>query len=207
MARYTGPKCRLCRREGVKLYLKGERCHMEKCAIERRAYPPGAHGQGRAKRSNYGIQLREKQKVRRTYGVLEQQFRNYYEKASAMKGITGENLLMMLERRLDNVVYRAGLAGSRDEARQLVLHRHVRIGTRLVNVPSFQVKTGMQLVIKDASRTVPRLAALAESPMREPPSWLEVDHKAFTIKVVGMPTRQDVDLPIQESLIVELYSK
>lgn len=207
MARYTGPKCKLCRREGIKLYLKGERCYTEKCAIERRAYPPGVHGHERGKRSNYATQLREKQKVRRTYGILERQFHNYYKKAAAMKGVTGENLLVLLERRLDNVLYRSGLASSRHEARQLVRHRHVKLGNRIVNIPSFQVKVGMEISVKEASKSIPRLAAFAESPMREPPSWLEVDHKALKIRVIGLPTREDVDLPVQESLIVELYSK
>jgi small subunit ribosomal protein S4 len=207
VARYTDAKCRLCRREGIKLFLKGERCNTEKCALERRAYAPGEHGQRRGKRSDYGIQLREKQKVRRTYGLLEKQFRLYFHKAERMKGVTGENLLNLLENRLDNVVYRAGLAASRSEARQVVLHRHMLINGRSVNIPSFQVKPGMEIKVRDKSKNHGRLTVCVEAPLREAPAWLEVDRTELTIKVVSGPSREDIDLPVQESLIVELYSK
>ena len=207
MARYTDAKCRLCRREGIKLFLIGERCNTEKCALERRAYAPGEHGQRRGKRSDYGIQLREKQKVRRAYGLLEKQFRLYFHKAERMKGVTGENLLNLLETRLDNVVYRAGLAASRSEARQVVRHRHILINGRTVNIPSFQVKSGMEITVREKSKNHGRLTVCVEAPLREAPSWLEVDRTELTIKVISGPTREDIDLPVQESLIVELYSK
>lgn len=207
MARYTDAKCRLCRREGLKLFLKGDRCNTEKCAIERRAYAPGEHGQGRGKRSDYGIQLREKQKVRRTYGILEQQFRLYFKKAERMKGVTGENLLQLLERRLDNVIYRTGFAASRSEARQVVRHRHITVNGKVVNIPSFLVKPGYEVAVREKSRTHGRVSVLAETPSREAPNWMEVDLKEFKASIVSLPTREHVDLPVQESLIVELYSK
>ena len=207
MARYTDAKCRLCRREGVKLFLKGDRCNTEKCALERRAYPPGEHGQGRTKRSDYGIQLREKQKVRRAYGLLEKQFRSYFAKAERMKGITGENLLQLLERRLDNVVYRMGLASSRTEARQVVRHRHITVNGRIVNIPSFLVKPGHEVAVKEKSKSHGRVSVVVESPLREAPQWVEVDRKEMKGTIVALPSRQDIDLPVQESLIVELYSK
>lgn len=207
VARYTDAKCRLCRREGIKLFLKGDRCNTEKCALERRAYAPGQHGQGRSKRSDYGVQLREKQKVRRAYGLLEKQFRLYFKKAERMKGVTGENLLSLLESRLDNVLYRTGFAASRSEARQVVRHRHVLVNGRIVNVPSFQVKPGAEITIKEKSRTHGRISVCAEAPLREAPQWLEVDRKEFKAKMVSAPAREDIDLPVQESLIVELYSK
>lgn len=207
MARYTDAKCRLCRREGLKLFLKGERCNTEKCALERRAYPPGQHGQGRFKRSDYGVQLREKQKVRRAYGLLEKQFRLYFKKAERMKGVTGENLLSLLESRLDNVVYRTGFAASRSEARQVVRHRHILVNGRIVNVPSFQVKPGSVISLKEKSKNHGRVTVSAEAPLREPPQWLEVDRKEFKATMISGPAREDIDLQVQESLIVELYSK
>ena len=208
MARYTGPKCKLCRREGMKLFLKGDRCNnAEKCAFDHRPYPPGQHGQGRGKKSDYGVQLREKQKVKRTYGLLEKQFRLYFAKAERMKGITGENLLQLLERRLDNVIFRMGLAGSRSEARQVVRHCHIAVDGRCVSIPSFIVKAGQEISVRESSKTHKRVEALAESPVRETPAWLELDRKELKGKVVALPTRDDVDLIVQESLIVELYSK
>jgi len=175
--------------------------------VERRAYAPGEHGQGRSKRSDYGVQLREKQKVRRAYGLLEKQFRIYFAKAERMRGVTGENLLQLLENRLDNVIYRSGLAASRSEARQVVRHRHITVNGRIVNIPSFQVKVGSEIAVKEKSKNHGRLSVCAEAPLREPPQWLEVDRKEMTAKVLSAPTREDIDLPVQESLIVELYSK
>ncbi len=208
MARYTEAACRLCRRENMKLFLKGERCYTEKCAVERRPYPPGQQGQGRHKFSEYGIQLREKQKVRRIYGVLERQFRHYYEEAARKKGITGEQLLTMLERRLDNVVYRLGFASSRTEARMLVRHGHVRVNGKRVTMPAFQVNTGMTVTIREKSRQVGRIAeALQNVEKRGVPDWLELDAKSFTGTVKALPAREHVTMPIQEQLIVELYSK
>ena len=209
MARYTGPVCRLCRREETKLFLKGDRCYSEKCAFERRAYAPGQHGNARRrKRSDYGEQLREKQKVRRIYGILEKQFRNYYAKASKMKGVTGENLLQLLERRLDNVVYRLGLACNRNEARQMILHRHVVVDGVRVNIPSFLVKAGSEVVVREKSRTIARIAdALAGVDRRGVPAWLELDRENFRGKMVALPTREEISIQIREQLIVELYSK
>lgn len=209
MARYNGPVCRLCRREEMKLFLKGERCYTEKCAYERRAYAPGQHGNARRrKRSDYGEQLREKQKVRRIYGILERQFRNYYARASRMKGVTGENLLQLLERRLDNVIYRLGLAGNRAEARQLVLHRHVTVNGRRVNIPSFLVGKEAVVEIREKSRAMAKISdSLAAVDRRGVPAWLELDKEAFRGKVVAMPSREDIGLEIREQLIVELYSK
>ena len=208
MARYTEALCRLCRRENMKLFLKGERCYTEKCAVERRPYPPGQQGQGRHKFSEYGIQLREKQKVRRIYGVLERQFREYYEEAARKKGITGEQLLAMLERRLDNVVYRLGFASSRNEARLLVRHGHVSVSGRRVTMPAFQVNTGMTVSIREKSRQVGRIAeALQNVEKRGVPDWLDLDAKNFTGTVKAMPAREHITMPIQEQLIVELYSK
>ncbi|MFC1482315.1 30S ribosomal protein S4 [Myxococcota bacterium] len=209
MARYTGSVCRLCRREEMKLFLKGDRCYTDKCAYERRAYAPGQHGNARRrKRSDYGEQLREKQKVRRIYGILERQFRNYYYKASRMKGVTGENLLQLLERRLDNVVYRLGLACNRSEARQLVLHRHVMVNERRVNIPSFQVKAADEIQVREKSRSHGRvIEALAGVDRRGVPQWLELDRDSFRGKVNALPSREDVSIQIREQLIVELYSK
>jgi small subunit ribosomal protein S4 len=208
LARYTGPVCRLCRVEGTKLYLKGERCFTDKCAIERRNYAPGQHGQRRSKRSDYGLQLREKQKVKRVYGVLEKQFRGYFKKAERQRGITGENLLILLERRLDNVVYRLGLCGSRAEARQLVCHGHVMVEGRRVDIPSFLVNKGQKLQVKEKSRKIKRFQeSLKSSERRGIPKWLSMDAANFTGTIVDMPTREDISYEFQEQLIVELYSK
>jgi small subunit ribosomal protein S4 len=206
VARDLGPKCRICRREGMKLFLKGERCLTEKCAIERRSYPPGEHGRGRIKQSEYLLQLREKQKARRYYGLLEKQFRNYYEKAAKQSGVTGEELLRMLETRLDNVVYRLGFAVSRAQARQLVRHGHFQVNGRRVNIPSYQVRpndvitvatsSSAQQVIRDATDLVSTVAP-----------WLQADHDGLTGKVLKQPERDEIDTPVQEQLIVELYSK
>jgi len=208
MARYTDSVCRLCRREGVKLFLKGERCYTDKCAIERRNYPPGQHGQARAKFSEYAIQLREKQKLRRIYGVLERQFRRYFRLAERGKGVTGESLLVMLERRLDNMVYRMGFANSRSEGRQLVRHGHCQINGKKVNIPSYLVKAGDVVTIREKSRTSGRIGeALEASQRRGIPDWLEVDRGSFTGKVKALPLRADLTTPINEKLVVELYSK
>jgi small subunit ribosomal protein S4 len=206
VARSLGPKCKQCRREGMKLFLKGERCLTEKCAVERRSYPPGEHGRGRIKQSEYLLQLREKQKARRYYGILEKQFRNYYEKAAKQSGITGEALLRMLETRLDNVVYRLGFAASRAQARQIIRHGHFMVNGRRVNIPSFQVKpndvvslkpgSGVEQVVRDATDLTASVA-----------SWLQADHDNLTGKVLKLPERSDIDTPVQEQLIVELYSK
>ncbi|RKO65927.1 30S ribosomal protein S4 [Desulfofundulus salinus] len=208
MARYTGPQCRLCRREGIKLYLKGDRCYTGKCAIDRRPYAPGAHGQARRKISEYGLQLREKQKARRIYGVLETQFRNYFERAERQPGITGENLLRLLERRLDNVVYRLGLAASRMEARQLVRHGHFTVNGRKVDIPSYLVRVGDVIAVREKSKDSPRIKELMERAAdRTPPPWLEYDENQAQGRVVALPTRDQIDTPVQEHLIVELYSR
>ncbi len=208
MARYTDAVCRLCRREGQKLFLKGDRCYTDKCAVVRRAYAPGMHGQGRSKASEYGLQLREKQKAKRYYGVLESQFRSYFEMAAARKGKTGENLLALLETRLDNVVYRLGFAMSRAEARQLVLHGHFTVNGQKVDIPSYLVKPGMIITLKETSRGLDKIKASIEAnSFRQPPKWLEYDANNLTAKVTAMPERDDIDLPIEEQLIVELYSK
>ena len=208
MARYTGPDCKLCRRERQKLYLKGTRCEGPKCAIEKRPYPPGEHGRGRIRESEYLLQLREKQKARRIYGVLEKQFRNYYEEASRYRGRTGEALLTFLERRLDNVVFRGGLARSRDEARQVVRHRHVLVNGRVVNIPSYQVKPGDVVTIKEKSRNIQAvLGALEIIGTKTIPGWLSTDQSKLQISVLDTPERSQIDVPVQEQLIVELYSK
>jgi len=210
MARYTGAVCRLCRREGAKLYLKGDRCYSDKCAVVKRAYAPGQHGQSQARKktSEYGIQLREKQKARRIYGILETQFRNYFEKAERQKGVTGENLLRLLELRLDNVVYRLGFASSRVEARQLVRHGHFTVNGRRVNIPSFMVRIGEQITINEKSKKSPKIAEISElAAHKTVPAWLEMDKDALVGKVVALPAREDIDVPIQEHLIVELYSR
>ena len=208
MARYTGPVCRLCRKEGIKLYLKGERCYSDKCALDRRAYPPGQHGQRRIKLTEYGMQLREKQKARRFYGVLEGQFRNYYEKAERQPGIAGENLLQLLEGRLDNVVYRLGFGDSRAQARQLVLHNHFTLNGKKVNIPSLQVKVGDVITLKEKSKKSPVINQLVENlGQKTPPSWLELDADNLSGKVVTLPKRDEIDLPIKEQLIIELYSR
>lgn len=208
MARHTTSVCRLCRRENLKLFLKGERCYTEKCAVERRGYPPGQHGQGRKKFSEYGTQLREKQKVKRIYGVLENQFRNTFKEADRQKGITGEVLLSLLERRLDSVVYRLGFANSRNEARQLVLHSHFMVNQTKVSIPSYLVKPGDVIAVREKSKKVVRiLEALEGVARRGVPPWLELDKEQMKGSIKGMPARDDITLPIQEKLIVELYSK
>jgi len=208
MARYTGAVCRLCRREGVKLYLKGDRCYSDKCAIANKAYAPGQHGQSRKKVSEYGIQLREKQKVRRIYGVQEKQFRAYFAKAERQKGITGENLLRLLELRLDNVVYRLGMASSRIDARQLVRHGHFTVNGRKVNIPSFSVKVGQEIAVREGSKSSPKIQGIAAAiANHNAPAWLEVDKENLVGKVAALPGREDIDLPINEQLIVELYSR
>ncbi|MDE3178820.1 MAG: 30S ribosomal protein S4 [Acidobacteriota bacterium] len=209
MARYRDAVCRLCRREGTKLFLKGTRCLTDKCAIEKRNFPPGQHGKSRRPKTvGYGLQLREKQKVRRVYGILENQFRAYFEKAARTKGITGENLLAMLERRLDNTVYRLGLATSRAEARQLVRHSHIQVGGRTVNIPSFQTAPGQEIEVRDGSKQKPSIQrALDVTGSRSLPSWLEFDREKMKGRVISLPKREDVNFPIQEQMIVELYSK
>lgn len=207
MARYTGPVCRLCRREGLKLYLKGDKCFTDKCPINKRNYAPGQHGQGRKKLSEHGIQLREKQKVRRYYGVPENQFTKYFAKADKMEGITGENLLKVLESRLDNVVYRLGLASSRAEARQLVTHGHFEVNGRKVNVPSYLTSVGDTIKVKENSKKSVKFKELVENHQGTVPQWLQVDAESMTAKIVGEVSREDIELPIEEHLIVEWYSK
>ncbi len=207
MARYTGPVCRLCRREGMKLFLKGERCYTDKCAIEKRNFPPGQHGKTRkAKLAGYGVQLREKQKVKRIYGVLEDQFRRYFESADRTRGITGETLLQLLERRFDNVIYRLGLATSRAQARQLVRHGHFMVNGKKVDIPSYSLRAGDIVTVKSASaKNATILHAMEEVKGRGVPAWLTFDGDAG--KVMSLPTREQINLPVQEQLIVELYSK
>ncbi len=208
MARYRGSECRLCRREGLKLFFKGDRCYTEKCAFERRGYAPGEHGQARKKHSDYGVQLREKQRLKRMYGLLEKQFRGYFERADRMKGITGSNLLMLLERRLDNVVFRLGFAPSRNEARQLVRHSHFLVNGRKVNIPSYTVRKDDVVELREKSRKVlPILDSLETVARRGIPGWLELDKETFKGVVKTIPTREDITMPVQEQLVVELYSK
>lgn len=208
MARYIESACRLCRRENLKLYLKGERCYSDKCAFERRSYPPGQHGQGRVKFSNYGVQLREKQKVKRMYGLVEKQFRNFFAKAERMKGITGINLLLLLERRLDNLVYRLGFANSRSEARQMVRHSHFLVQGKKVNIPSYLVKVGQVVELREKSRKIAKIGESLEGVARRGiPSWLELEKEQFRGRLVSLPSREDLTMPIKEQLIVELYSK
>ena len=209
MARDTGSSCRLCRRENLKLFLKGDRCYGDKCAFERRPYPPGQHGQRRGgKLSDYRLQLREKQKVKRIYGVLEKQFRGYYYRAEKQKGITGTNLLTLLECRLDNVVYRMGFASSRKQARQLIRHSHFLVNDRKVSIPSFQVKIGDVIQLKEGSRKMPAISEALETVVRRGiPEWMEADKENFKGILKGLPNREDLTMPIQEQLIVELYSK
>lgn len=208
MARYRGSVCRICRREGEKLYLKGERCYTDKCAIERRPYPPGEHGQGRNKLSEYGLQLREKQKIRRIYGIMEKQFRRYFRAAEKMAGVTGENFLQLLERRLDNVVFRLGFATSRNEARQFVLHGHILVNGRKVNIPSYQVDEGDIISVKDSSRKSKRFKEIFEFNSEvTPPRWLSVDFDKAEGKVLSLPDREDIDYSVEEHLIVEYYSR
>ena len=208
MARYSGSVCRLCRREGLKLFLKGERCYTDKCAIERRPYPPGQHGQARVKHSDYGIQLREKQKVKRIYGLLEQQFRKTFALAAKKKGVTGELLLQLLERRLDNVVVRLGMAGSHNEGRQLVRHGHFTVNGKKVNIPSYEVYEGDVITVREKSRKVARINESLEAVERRGvPQWLTLDKATYSGTVKALPARADTTMPINEHLIVELYSK
>ena len=208
MARYKDSVCRLCRREGIKLFLKAERCYTAKCAFERRAYPPGEHGQRRVKVSEYGTQLREKQKARRIYGVLERQFRKYFQEADRRKGITGENLLQILESRLDSVVCRLGFAMSRAEARQMVRHGHISVDGRKVNIPSFLVRPGNVIAIREKSKSMLRVKEIAENVERQGVAeWLQVDRENFTGKVLRIPARDEIDIPVQEHLITEWYSR
>lgn len=208
MARYTDASCKLCRREGQKLFLKGERCYGGKCALSRRAYAPGQHGQSRKKLSEYGVQLREKQKTKRFYGILESQFRSYFETAARKKGVTGEVLLQLLESRLDNVVYRMGFGSTRAEARQLVTHGHFTIDGKRVNIPSYQTRVGEEIVVADGSRKSVRFKEILDmTGSKVVPKWIEVDQENLKGKVVAIPARDDIDLPVQEHLIVELYSK
>jgi small subunit ribosomal protein S4 len=209
MATFHDSKCRLCRREGEKLFLKGTRCFTEKCAFERRGYAPGEHGKDRrSKETSYGLQLRMKQKTRRIYGILERQFRNYFQKAERQKGVTGENLLLMLERRLDNIVYRMGIGSSRNAARRLVGHRHIMVNGRIVDVPSFQVKVGDEIRVKPSSKTNPfSLGSIEQSKGRDMMSWISVDYDAMSGRVLEYPTRANIPTKVSEQLIVELYSK
>src|SRR3954463_3545258 len=207
MARHTDFVCLICRRENQKLFLKGDRCYTDKCAFERRGYPPGQHGQGRIKFSEYGLQLREKQKIKRIYGLLERQFRNLFEKAESMKGVTGSNLLSMLERRLDNVAYRSGFANSRSEARLLVRHGHFAVNGRKVNIPSYLVDKGDLLEVREKSKSVARIGGALEAvKRREIPQWLELDSVGMKSRVRDLPSRDDVTAPMEERLVVELYS-
>ena len=208
MARYTGAVCRLCRREGKKLFLKGERCYSEKCSVGIRAYAPGQHGQGRKKSSEYGLQLRAKQTARRFYGVQEGQFRHYFEIAERKQGITGHNLLKILESRLDNVVYRVGFASSRAEARQLVGHGHFEVNGKRVDIASYLLKAGEVVSICEKARSLDKIKAVLEANSARPiPEWIDMDKNALTAKVVNLPTREQIDAPVEEQLIVELYSK
>jgi small subunit ribosomal protein S4 len=206
VARDRSPRCKQCRREGIKLFLKGERCLTEKCAIERRSYPPGEHGRGRIKQSEYLLQLREKQKARRYYGILERQFRIYYDRAARQSGITGEALLRMLELRLDNVVYRLGFAASRAQARQLIRHGHFLVNGRRVNIPSYQVRVGDIVALRPGS-PVEQVVRDATDLTASVPAWLQADHDNLSAKVLKAPEREEIDAPVQEQLIVELYSK
>lgn len=208
MARYKESVCRLCRREGLKLFLKGDRCYGDKCAFERRGYAPGDHGQIRRKHSDYGVQLREKQKLKRMYGLLERQFRSYFEKADKQKGITGTNLLVFLERRLDNMVFRIGFANSRNEARQLVRHNHFLVDGKPINIPSYLVKVGSEIRVREKSRKVERIVEAMEIVARRGiPQWLELDKDNFRGMVKTLPSREELVMPVQEQLVVELYSK
>ncbi len=209
MARYTGAVCKLCRREGMKLFLKGQRCYSTKCPVERRPYAPGQHGQSRrSKPTEYGIQLREKQKARRIYGVFERQFRRYFEKADKVKGVTGEALLQILESRLDNVVYRMGFGGSRAEARQFVMHGHFTVNGERVDIPSYQVREGDTIEVREKSRGLNRVKELAAiSAEQDHPAWMEVDAERMRATILHLPSRKEIDVPVQEHLIVELYSR
>jgi small subunit ribosomal protein S4 len=208
LARYRESVCRLCRREAIKLFLKGDRCYSDKCAFERREYPPGDHGQGRHKTSDYGVQLREKQKLKRIYGLLEQQFRGYFHKADRQKGITGTNLLVFLERRFDNMVFRMGFATSRTEARQMVRHSHFTVNGNKVNIPSYLIKAGDVIQVREKSKTITRIQEAMETVARRGvPQWLEFDKNNFKGTVKILPVREDLTMPVKEQLVVELYSK
>ncbi|MBE9503359.1 MAG: 30S ribosomal protein S4 [Proteobacteria bacterium] len=208
MARYRDSVCRICRREGLKLFLKADRCYTDKCSIDRRAYPPGQHGQGRKKVTEYGTQLREKQKVRRMYGLLEKQFRGYFKAAERKKGVTGENLLVLLETRLDNIVYRLGFASSRNEARQMVNHGHFLVNGKKVDVTSYLLKPGNVIEVREKSRKQEKINSSLDAVVRRGvPEWLELERDNFKGTVKALPTRDDITMPIQENLIVELYSK
>lgn len=208
MARYRESACRLCRREGLKLFLKGDRCYTDKCAFERRSYAPGQHGLRRKKHSDYGVQLREKQKVRRMYGILEKQFRKYFKMAEKMKGVTGYNLLLILERRLDNIVYRMGFANSRTQARQLVKHGHFQINGRGVDIPAYLVRSGDAVAVREKSKKIKEIKeSMAAVERRQVPEWLALEKDNFIARVTALPTREQMVMPIQEQLIVELYSK
>lgn len=208
MARYTGPVCRLCRREGVKLFLKGDRCYSGKCAVEKRAYAPGQHGQRRSKQSEYGKQLREKQKARRIYGVLEGQFETYFNEAERQKGVTGENLLILLERRFDNIVYRCGFADSRAQARQFVRHNHFTVNGKKANIPSMELKVGDVIQLKEKSKSSAIIKAIVDNlGTKTPPAWLTLDVENLSATVIRMPSKEDIDIPVEEQMIVELYSK
>lgn len=208
MARYTGANCRVCRRETMKLYLKGDRCYSEKCAVERRNYPPGQHGQGRSKFSDFGLQLREKQKIRRMYGLMEKQFKTYFKEADRQKGVTGTNFLILLERRLDNTVYRLGFANSRDQARQLVRHNHLLVNGKKVNIPSYLLRPGDRITVEEKSRPIPSINdAMEAMPRRGLAPWLELDKAKYEGTFKAFPTREEMNLPVQEQLVVEFYSK
>jgi small subunit ribosomal protein S4 len=209
LARYTDSSCRLCRREGLKLFLKGDRCYSEKCAFERRGYAPGQHGQSHKKQaSDYGVQLREKQKLKRMYRLLEKQFRGYFEKADQIKGITGTNLLVLLERRMDNMVFRMGFSNSRDEARQMVTHGHFLVNNKAVNIPSYLLKAGDIVTVKEGSRKITRILEAMEAVTRRGmPQWLALDKENFNASIKMLPVREDLTMPVQEQLVVELYSK
>lgn len=208
MARYTGANCRVCRRETMKLYLKGDRCYSEKCAVERRNYPPGQHGQGRSKFSDFGLQLREKQKIRRMYGLMEKQFKTYFKEADRQKGVTGTNFLILLERRLDNTVYRLGFANSRDQARQLVRHNHLLVNGKKVNIPSYLLRPGDRITVEEKSRPIPSINdAMEAMPRRGLAAWLELDKAKYEGTFKAFPTREEMNLPVQEQLVVEFYSK
>ncbi|MCE5244927.1 MAG: 30S ribosomal protein S4 [Syntrophobacteraceae bacterium] len=208
MARYTESSCRLCRRETMKLYLKGDRCYSDKCAVERRNYPPGQHGQNRGKFSDYGLQLREKQKIKRMYGLVEKQFKAYFKEADRQKGVTGTNFLVLLERRLDNAVYRFGFANSRGQARQLVRHNHFLVNGRKVNIPSYLLRPGDKVAVVEGSRQIAGITdAMEAMPRRGLPAWLDMDKTKFEGTFRTLPTREEMNLPVQEQLVVEFYSK
>lgn len=209
MGRYTGSVCRLCRREGMKLYLKGEKCYTEKCPVQKRPAPPGMHGVSRRKLSEFGVRLREKQKLRRIYGIHETQFKTYFRRAAKSKGVTGTRLLQLLETRLDNVIYRLGLAASRKEARQIVAHGHVAVDGARVTIPSYGIRPGQRVASSDPGHPHPRMKELAETAAagRRPPSWMEVDPTRLEARVLALPAREEIDVPVQEQLVVEYYSR